>query len=403
LILIALSFPPLFGHEIIAILCGVVWGLWVGFGIVAAGTFFGEIGTYFVFKTVLRKRAQKLERTNLNYGSLARITRDGGFLIVFIIRLSVIPSHFTTAVFSTCGVKFWIFLVATLLTLPKQLVTVYVGVIISSKTKGKTVSDIVLGVTFIITVVAAVYIGIKMKRIRSVLLREQRERKDAKTALLRNDSPQYTGHDIRDHSFDQAELPGQSSYSPPRNQGYGSSAQEYSSQIPNAYANAPQRTNQNFSQIPVRRPVSQSPPRRVNPEDKFTSAAPVPERSPARQQSGPRPGKEEEAFYTPPAEAPGSYPLPPYPQSNNNGPGAGGRNSSPARRMQPEPYVSRTQPDPYNSRPPPQLQQQNPWQQSGPPRRQESAGPAPQELDITASSRTQTPAGYVAYQPSSKP
>ncbi len=44
-ILILISFPPLFGHEIIALLCGVVYGLWIGFGIVAAGTFFGE-GTY---------------------------------------------------------------------------------------------------------------------------------------------------------------------------------------------------------------------------------------------------------------------------------------------------------------------------------------------------------------------
>jgi len=41
-ILILISFPPLFGHEIVALLCGVVWGLWIGFGIVAAGTFFGE-------------------------------------------------------------------------------------------------------------------------------------------------------------------------------------------------------------------------------------------------------------------------------------------------------------------------------------------------------------------------
>jgi hypothetical protein len=41
-ILIAISFPPLFGHEIIALLCGVVYGLWIGFAIVAAGTFLGE-------------------------------------------------------------------------------------------------------------------------------------------------------------------------------------------------------------------------------------------------------------------------------------------------------------------------------------------------------------------------
>jgi len=41
-ILIIISFPPLFGHEIIALLCGVVYGLGIGFGIVAAGTFIGE-------------------------------------------------------------------------------------------------------------------------------------------------------------------------------------------------------------------------------------------------------------------------------------------------------------------------------------------------------------------------
>jgi hypothetical protein len=41
-ILFVISFPPLFGHEIIALLCGVVYGLWIGFAIVAAGTFIGE-------------------------------------------------------------------------------------------------------------------------------------------------------------------------------------------------------------------------------------------------------------------------------------------------------------------------------------------------------------------------
>jgi uncharacterized membrane protein YdjX (TVP38/TMEM64 family) len=41
-ILIIISFPPLFGHEIIAVLCGVIYGLWIGFSIVAAGTFIGE-------------------------------------------------------------------------------------------------------------------------------------------------------------------------------------------------------------------------------------------------------------------------------------------------------------------------------------------------------------------------
>jgi uncharacterized membrane protein YdjX (TVP38/TMEM64 family) len=42
-ILFVLSFPPLFGGEVICLLCGLVWGLWVGFAIVCAGTFLGEV------------------------------------------------------------------------------------------------------------------------------------------------------------------------------------------------------------------------------------------------------------------------------------------------------------------------------------------------------------------------
>lgn len=45
-VLFVISFPPLFGHEIVAVLCGLVWGLWIGFGIVAAGTLLGEIGNF---------------------------------------------------------------------------------------------------------------------------------------------------------------------------------------------------------------------------------------------------------------------------------------------------------------------------------------------------------------------
>ncbi|KAF2010275.1 hypothetical protein BU24DRAFT_427406 [Aaosphaeria arxii CBS 175.79] len=34
--------PPLFGNEIVETLCGVIYGLWIEFGIVAVGTFIGE-------------------------------------------------------------------------------------------------------------------------------------------------------------------------------------------------------------------------------------------------------------------------------------------------------------------------------------------------------------------------
>lgn len=80
-ILFILSFPPLFGHEVIAVLCGIIWGLWIGFGIVALGTFLGEMANLIVFRWLLRKRAEKLEESDLSYACLARVVREGGFMV----------------------------------------------------------------------------------------------------------------------------------------------------------------------------------------------------------------------------------------------------------------------------------------------------------------------------------
>lgn len=45
------------------------------------------------FKYCCRSRGEKLERTNITYGCLARVVRDGGFTIALIARLSAIPGH----------------------------------------------------------------------------------------------------------------------------------------------------------------------------------------------------------------------------------------------------------------------------------------------------------------------
>ena len=48
------------------------------------------------FKYCCRSRGEKLERTNIAYGCLARVVRDGGFTIALIARLSAIPGHCTS-------------------------------------------------------------------------------------------------------------------------------------------------------------------------------------------------------------------------------------------------------------------------------------------------------------------
>lgn len=142
------------------------------------------VGTWFLFSSLLRPRATRLERTNLTYASLARITRHGGFPIVLIIRLSAIPSHFSTAVFSTCDVKFWYFFVATFLSLPKQIVLVWLGVLLVEEREGEggavqTGMFVGLGVA---TVVLAGWIGWRMRGVRGALLEEQEGRRKGRQA-----------------------------------------------------------------------------------------------------------------------------------------------------------------------------------------------------------------------------
>lgn len=45
------------------------------------------------FKYCCRSRGEKLERTNITYGCLAKVVRDGGLIIALIARLSAIPGH----------------------------------------------------------------------------------------------------------------------------------------------------------------------------------------------------------------------------------------------------------------------------------------------------------------------
>lgn len=45
------------------------------------------------FKYCCRSRGEKLERTNITYGCLAKVVRDGGFTIALVARFSAIPGH----------------------------------------------------------------------------------------------------------------------------------------------------------------------------------------------------------------------------------------------------------------------------------------------------------------------
>ncbi|WVQ82691.1 hypothetical protein IAT38_004823 [Cryptococcus sp. DSM 104549] len=163
-LLVVLSFPPLVGHEIVGILCGLVWGLWIGFAILAAGTFLGEIATWVAFKWLCQGRAAKFERKNKLYASLTQLIREKSFMFVLILRFSAVPGHITTAVSASAGANFWSYLAAAFLTLPKQWTIVYLGKAFGTKSRTNTIVSVICTVaTLLGTVIAAVYIYYQMR------------------------------------------------------------------------------------------------------------------------------------------------------------------------------------------------------------------------------------------------
>ncbi|KAF7361363.1 hypothetical protein MSAN_01169000 [Mycena sanguinolenta] len=155
-LLIILSFPPLFGHELVAMLAGVAWDFPEACLIVSIGTLLGEVANFFVFKHACSAR--------------------GGFLVVLVIRWSAIPPHFATAVFSTVGIDFWIFLAAAVLSLPKSFVPVYVGYAM----KPENAEKIVLVLTILITIASYKWIQRKMEVAKDEFIYLRRKARRAK-------------------------------------------------------------------------------------------------------------------------------------------------------------------------------------------------------------------------------
>ncbi|RPD69736.1 hypothetical protein L226DRAFT_471368 [Lentinus tigrinus ALCF2SS1-7] len=168
-VMFVISFPPLFGHELVGFLCGDVWGVWLGFAIFAAGTVLGELGNFYAFKWFCGARGRKLEEKQLKYGLYAQVVREGGLKVPVIMRFSLIPSHFTTAIFSTCGMNVFIFLASAILSLPKQLAVVYIGVSQNNSGTRDSAKGIKAGViigTLIVTIFAMRYINKKVDEVK---------------------------------------------------------------------------------------------------------------------------------------------------------------------------------------------------------------------------------------------
>ncbi|KAL8280864.1 hypothetical protein RQP46_006868 [Phenoliferia psychrophenolica] len=175
-----------FGHEVVLLIVGLIWGLWIGFAIAAAGTFFGEMACYYTFKYLLTAKAQKIEHESVMYACLARLMREGGIWIVTLVRFSILPGHIVTAIQSTVGMRTWVYGLAIILSMPKQIVVVYLGVMFGT-TKDTASADqiakerrvslsVFFGTTFA-TIIAAYVVYMRARKLYPEVLIEYNTRK----------------------------------------------------------------------------------------------------------------------------------------------------------------------------------------------------------------------------------
>jgi membrane protein implicated in regulation of membrane protease activity len=92
-------------------------------------------------------------------------------------------------VFSTCNVKFWYFAVATFAALPKQIILVYLGVLLVAQKDQDSTKNILFAVSAIVTLVLAGYIYMKMRQTKKILLEEQEKRRQQREIAMESLQP----------------------------------------------------------------------------------------------------------------------------------------------------------------------------------------------------------------------
>ncbi|CAB5395385.1 unnamed protein product, partial [Rhizophagus irregularis] len=121
-----------------------------------------------VCRSICLGYARKLTKKKSNFQKLALAIEEGGFKIIFLIRLSPFPFPWSNAFFGTIQtVSFWKFFLATALSLPKLLIYIFIGSRFRNLTEemdstSRTINYVTLAVGSVLLFFAAWYIYRKM-------------------------------------------------------------------------------------------------------------------------------------------------------------------------------------------------------------------------------------------------
>ncbi|KAF8847179.1 hypothetical protein BDZ45DRAFT_666092 [Acephala macrosclerotiorum] len=206
-ILVILSFPPLFGHEIVQLIVGLAYPLGVALGIACAGAILGEAACFIVFKYFFSDWVDKKIQQKVNWAATARVAQEAGFRGVLVIRYSIVPPHLANPLFACTGMKFWLYMTTVVLSLPKSMVFVALGSPSSKNSKAAKYGKVLaIAVVVIITIFASIWIRKKMAIATREIMAERgiSSSSDEELGML---TPQQEGTGADDTSYKGAATP----------------------------------------------------------------------------------------------------------------------------------------------------------------------------------------------------
>ncbi|CAJ0912511.1 20342_t:CDS:2 [Entrophospora sp. SA101] len=118
--IIVSSIPPIPG--------GFAYGFPMGFLPVYPAALIGASLSFFICRLLCLGRATKMAEKQGNFYKLSLAIEEGGFWVIFLIRLSPFPFTYSNAFFAAVqSVSFTKFFIVTAITLPKILIHIFIG------------------------------------------------------------------------------------------------------------------------------------------------------------------------------------------------------------------------------------------------------------------------------------
>lgn len=162
-LLILVSIPPLFGHELISFLTGFVYGN-IGFLIVVISTTLGESLLFLSFRHLFTSRVSRFRDKYKDYDIFVRVIEEGGYYMIFAIRCSAIPSHFSTPLFASIeAIEYRTWLICCLASSFSLYPPVYLGWLLK-RGESSSATPWLLAIGLLVTVGVGGWIYVRYRR-----------------------------------------------------------------------------------------------------------------------------------------------------------------------------------------------------------------------------------------------